>query len=316
MGPTIPVFQPESPEALAIFHLFLEVLLISAVIFAIVAGLILVAILRGRKLHGLPKQEFGSHRREIAWMVGPTLIVFWILAISANLILAMNAVPKAHPPREADADAELTVVGHQWWWEVLYNGTGVVGANEVHIPTNKRIRVKLESADVIHCFWVPQLARKMDVIPGRDNYLWLEATRAGEYQGRCAEYCGNQHAWMNFKVYAHEPEAYARWLAGEDLAPDGPTAPQALAGEQEFFSQTCSNCHTIQGTAAVGAIGPDLTYVSRRKELGGGVLPNSSDNLKRWLKNPQAFKPGCKMPNFQLTEAQVEDLVAYLESFR
>lgn len=316
MEPTIPVFQPESPEALAISHLFLEVLLISAVIFAIVAGLILVAILRGRKHHGLPKQEYGDHRREIAWMVGPVLVVFWIMAISANLILAMNAVPKAHPPREEDADAELRIVGHQWWWEVFYTGTGVVGANEVHIPINMRIRVKLESADVVHCFWVPQLARKMDVIPGRDNYIWLAASRPGVYQGHCAEYCGNQHAWMNFKVYAHEPEQYEQWLAGEDVVPDSPTESAALAGEQEFFSRTCSNCHTIQGTAATGFIGPNLTHIARRKELGGGVLQNSTENLRRWLKNPQQFKPGCKMPNFKLTDEQVQNVVAYLESFR
>lgn len=315
MDPMIPVFQPESPDALAIFYLFIKVLLISAGIFIVVSGMVIVAILRGRKRHDLPKQEYGSHRREIAWMVGPVLIVFWILAISANLILAMNAVPKAHPPRDVDADAELRIVGHQWWWEVFYNGTEIVGANEIHIPINQRIRIQLESADVIHCFWVPQLARKMDVIPGRDNYIWLEASHAGVYQGRCAEYCGNQHAWMNFKVYAHAPEQYQRWLAGEDISPKRPTETGAMAGEQEFFSRTCSNCHAIQGTAAVGTIGPDLTRIANRKEIGGGVLENSTENLQRWLKDPQEFKPGCNMPNFNLSDRQVRNLVAYLESF-
>lgn len=317
MEPAIPVFQPESPEALAMFELFIQVLLISGGIFIIVAGLVFVAILRGRKRRGLPDQDFGSERREIAWMVGPVLIVLWIVAISTKLMLTMSALPKVHPARDAEAGADLRIVAHQWWWEVFYNnGSGVVGANEVHIPVNKRIRVQLASADVIHCFWVPQLARKMDVIPGRDNYIWLEASREGVFQGRCAEFCGNQHAWMNFKVYAHEPEQYERWLAGEKVVPPSPTETSAQAGEKIFFSQTCANCHTIDGTAATATIGPNLTYISRRKEIGGGVLLNSTDNLRRWLKNPQEFKPGCKMPDFKLSDEQVHNVAAYLESFR
>lgn len=299
------------------FRLFMQVLFICGGIFILVAGLILVALVRGRKQHSLPQQEFGDHRREIAWMVGPALIVLWIAAISAKLMLTMNAVPRAHPPPDANADAELRVIAHQWWWEVVYNnGTGVVGANEIHIPVNRRVRVRLESADVIHSFWVPQLARKMDVIPGRDNYIWLEASREGVYQGRCAEFCGDQHAWMNFKVYAHAPQEYAAWLAGERVVPPAPSETDALAGQQVFFQQTCANCHTIGGTAATAMIGPDLTYIARRGEIGGGVLPYSAENLQRWLADPQAFKPGCKMPNFKLTDEEVRTVAAYLESFR
>jgi cytochrome c oxidase subunit 2 len=309
-----PVFQPESPEAQAIYDLFIVVLLISAGIFVVVAGLILVAIVRGRANGTLPEQDFGSHKREISWMVGPVIIVLWIAAISAKLILTMNAYPKVHPSRDATADAELTVVGHQWWWEIRYNGSGLVGANEVHIPVGKRIRVQLQSADVIHCFWVPQLARKMDVIPGRDNYIWLEASKPGVYQGRCAEYCGNQHAWMNFKVYAHEPDEFAQWQAASEAVPANPTESEAAAGARIFFAQTCVNCHTIDGTAAVASIGPNLTHISRRQEIGGGVLENSPENLGRWLTNPQEFKPGCKMPNFNLTNQEVRQLVSYLES--
>ncbi|WP_425399291.1 cytochrome c oxidase subunit II [Aeoliella sp.] len=312
----LPVLQPESPQAQAIYDVFLQVIWISAGIFFIVTGLIVVAILRGRKRTELPKQDFGSHKKEIFWMVGPVLVVLWLAAISTKLILTMNAVPRVHPPRDAPADTELTVTGHQWWWEIQYNGSGVKSANEIHIPTGKKIRVKLQSADVVHCFWVPQLARKMDVIPGRDNYIWLEASKPGVYQGLCSEYCGTQHAWMNFKVYAHHAQEYDAWLAEQSAKPTDTPSAIAEAGKQLFFSYTCVNCHTIEGTAAMANIGPDLTYIARRKELGGGVLENSPENLGRWLKDPQEFKPGCKMPNFNLTDEQVQQLVAYLDSMK
>lgn len=310
-----PVFQPESPQAEAIYDLFLLVLLISAVIFFIVAGLIVVALWRGRARANLPKQVFGNEKAEMYWMVGPVIILLWITAISTKLILTFNAVPKIEAPQDAIAgDADLTVTGHRWWWEIRHNDSGIVAANEIYIPTGKKIRVKLQSVDVIHCFWVPQLARKMDVIPGRDNYIWLEANKPGVYQGRCAEYCGTQHAWMNFKVYALSPDEFEKWEAGERTPPASPAAVDAIAGERLFFAHTCSNCHTIQGTSARATIGPDLTKIGSRKELGGGAIENSTENLTRWMKNPQAIKPGCKMPNFNLNDEHARQLVAYLES--
>ncbi|MEZ6070808.1 MAG: c-type cytochrome [Pirellulales bacterium] len=174
--------------------------------------------------------------------------------------------------------------------------------------------VKLQSADVIHCFWVPQLARKMDVIPGRDNYVWLEASTAGAYQGRCAEFCGNQHAWMNFKVYALSADDYAAWEAHARSVPGTSGEPAAVAGKELFFSNTCVNCHTIAGTAAQATIGPDLTKIGSRKEIGAGILENTPENLRHWMKDPQMVKPGCKMPNFNFSDEQVRQIVAYLES--
>jgi cytochrome c oxidase subunit 2 len=249
-------------------------------------------------------------------MVIPVMIVLWIGAYTAYLILTLNAYPHADPAIDQTAKAELTIVGHQWWWEVRYNEAGVVGSNEVHIPVGKKLRVQVTAADVIHCFWVPQLARKMDAIPGRENYIWLEASRPGVYQGRCAEFCGNQHAWMNFKVYAHEPADFERWLAEEATVPAKPTADKAIAGEKLFFSQTCVNCHTIAGTAAEVRIGPNLTHLARRKELGGGVLENTPENLRRWLKDPHTFKPACFMPDFQFSDEEVNQLASYLEGLR
>ncbi len=309
-----PVFQPESPQAQAIFDLFVTVMQISAVIFAIVSGLIVVAIWRGRARATLPVQAFGSHRAEMFWIAGPVVVLIWITAISANLVLTINAVPKVHLEQAEAGEADITVTGHQWWWEVTHHDSGATAANEVYLPTGKRLRVKLLSADVIHCFWVPQLARKMDAIPGRENYIWLEANTPGVYQGRCAEYCGTQHAWMNFKVYALSPADYAEWQARASNPPADPVEADAQAGQRLFFSLTCSNCHAIRGTEATATIGPDLTDVASRRELGGGVIENSHENLARWLKNPQAIKPGSKMPNFLLIDEHVRQLVAYLES--
>ena len=309
-----PVFDPASPQAEAIRDLFVQVLWISGGIFAIVAGLICIAIWKFRSNETLPTQDFGSHRKEIAWIVAPVIVVLWIAAISAKLVLTYNAVPQAHPPGQQDAD--LIVTGHQWWWQVDYAGTDIVSANEIHIPTGKRLRVKLSSADVIHSFWVARLARKMDAIPGRENFIWLQADKVGTYTGRCAEFCGTQHARMNFIVVAHEPEDYEKWLAGEKTVPPAPTDAKALAGRSTFLSLTCSQCHAISGVSADRSIAPDLTHLASRRDLAAGVIPNTPENLRRWLKDPAAFKPGCKMPDFKLTEAQLDELVAYLETLK
>jgi len=319
MPSTVPVFDPASPQAEAIRDLFVQVLFISAIIFAIVAGLISVALWKFRAREELPAQDFGSHRREIAWLAGPVIIVLWIAAISAKLILTVHPVPPLYAApemRPANDGIDLVVTGHQWWWEVEYPATGIVSANEIHIPTAKKLRVKLQSADVIHCFWVPQLARKMDAIPGHTNYVWLEASEPGVYQGRCAEYCGTQHAWMNFKVIASTPEEFQAWEEREQGIPSAPQQEAAIAGKQRFMELTCSQCHAIDGTGAVADFAPNLTHLASRRDLGAGVIANSPRNLRTWLHNPQALKPGCKMPNFKLNDEQLDELVAYLETLK
>ncbi|MCA9014751.1 MAG: cytochrome c oxidase subunit II [Planctomycetaceae bacterium] len=321
MNSVIPVLDPASPQAEAINNLFLQVLLISAIIFAIVAGLILVAISRGRRKESLPDQDFGSEKAEIYWMVGPVVIVIWLVAISAHLVITLNAFPKINPDGQTEnTDVDLIVTGHQWWWEVKYPKSGVISANEIYIPAdkNKKLRVQVSSADVIHCFWVPQLGRKIDAIPGRDNYIWLQASQPGSYQGRCSEYCGAQHAWMNFKVYAVSDAEYEQWLTSEKLATKQPRllSPLATAGKEFFFNATCPQCHTIYGTPAKATIGPDLTHFARRKEIGAGVIENTPENLALWLKDPQALKPGCKMPSFKLSDEHLKQLVAYLETLK
>lgn len=311
----IPAFDPASPQTQAIHELFVHVLIISALIFAIVTGLIVVAIVRGRKRAALPEQDFGNEKAEIAWMVGPIIIVLWLIAVSAKLVLTINAVPKASPP--GDGEADIVVTGHQWWWQVDYKDKGLIAANEIHIPAGKKLRVRLESADVIHCFWVPQLARKMDLIPGHPNFIWLEASKPGTYQGRCAEFCGGPHALMEFKVYAYTAENFAKWQAGHEVTPPPPAEKSvAAAGHDLFMTLTCVNCHRIAGTAATATIAPDLTHLAARKEIAAGTLPNTRENLRRWLADPQAVKPDCKMPNFKLDDTQLDQLVAYLETLK
>ncbi|WP_417390161.1 cytochrome c oxidase subunit II [Gimesia sp.] len=321
MNSVIPVLDPASPQAEAINDLFLQVLLISAVVFAIVSGLILVAISRGRRRDTQPDQNFGSERSEIFWMIGPVVIVIWLVAISAHLIITLNAIPEVAPDGKINFDeVDLIVTGHQWWWEVKYPKSGVITANEIYLPADKdkKFRVLVTSADVIHSFWVAQLGPKIDAIPGRDNFIWLQASKPGSYQGRCSEYCGAQHAWMNFKVYAVTKEEFQQWEASEKQATEQPRllSPLAAAGKKYFFQATCPRCHTVQGTAAEATIGPDLTHFARRKEIGAGVIENTPANLALWLKNPQALKPGCKMPDFKLSETNLKQLVAYLETLK
>jgi cytochrome c oxidase subunit II len=306
----IPVFNPASPEGKAISDLFLAVLVICGVILAIVTGLVVYSLVRSRVRPGAgePRQIFGNRRLEILWTVVPFLVLVWIFALTVRA-MRISDPSGVEPP-------DLTVIGHQWWWEVRYAKSPVVTANEIHIPAGERLSVRLESADVIHDFWAPQLGRKMDMIPGLTNHIWLEAERPGTYLGACAEYCGAEHAWMRFLVIAEPTAAFAAWAAHQAEPAPAPTTGPEERGRQLFLQMTCVNCHPIRGVAALANAAPDLTHVASRRTLGAGVLQNTPANLARWLKNPQAIKPSCKMPNLNLSDAQVGDLVSFFESLR
>lgn len=306
----LPVFQPLSPQAGALSHLFIVVLVVCAIIFAVVVGLIVASLLRFRRRPGgaEPRQVFGHQKLEITWTVVPFLIVVWLTVLTIRG-MTLSDTGRAQSP-------DLVVIGHQWWWEVHYPGTPVVTANEIHIPVGRKLRVNLEAADVIHDFWVPQLARKMDMIPGTTNHIWLQADRPGVYLGSCGEYCGAEHAWMRFTVVAQPPAQYAAWLRRQEQPASGPVTPSARRGLQLFKDMTCVNCHPLRGFSTAGNAGPDLTHLADRSTLAGGVLPNTRDNLALWLKDPQAIKPACRMPNLNLTGAQIDDLVNFLEPQR
>lgn len=228
-------------------------------------------------------------------------------------IQTMTSVQAA--PAEGQ-EPDLVITGHQWWWEAYYPASGAVAANEIHIPSGQKLLVRLESADVIHDWWVPRLGRKMDAIPGQGNLVWMEAREPGTYLGACSEFCGAQHAWMRIQVIAHSPADFADWEQAQLQTPAAPTDALVRRGEALFTQKTCANCHTVAGTEAQANVGPNLTHVASQETLLTGILENTPNNLARWLKNPQAIKPGAHMPDFLLTPDEINALVAYLQSLK
>ena len=311
------IFAPLSTPAHAIYQNASLVLIICAAIFLVVGGLLVYTIFRFRRRpeheNLEPPQVYGSNQIELAWTVIPILIVLVItLATTRTIYDVQGALP---PP----GTVNVTVVGHQWWWEIRYPDLGIVTANELHVPVTESgdrrpTFLKLESADVAHSFWVPQLAGKIDLIPNRRNQMWIEPTQPGTYVGNCAEYCGMQHARMLLRVIAHSPDDFQKWLAAQKQPPVD--NPQLHAGRDVFFSTSCVNCHAIKETKANGRFGPDLTHLMSRETLGAGVVPNSLENLRVWVRDPQRMKPGALMPNMQLTDGELDQMVAYLASLK
>ncbi|MDE3193291.1 MAG: cytochrome c oxidase subunit II [Chloroflexota bacterium] len=268
---------------------------------------------RSSRVGGIPPQITGNTRLEVIWTVLPaiTLVVVFVLMIGT-----MNEIAAA--PSSYQGAMPLVVRGHQWWWELRYpqkDGTEVVAANEIHIPVSTEIDVSLQSADVIHSFWVPQLAGKMDLIPGRDNHLRLYASRTGTYFGACAEYCGIEHAWMRLRIVVEPADRFQTWLRGQAASR---AAPSGLAqkGEQVFTTALCASCHTVRGSSASGAAGPDLTHLASRTTIGAGVLPNNDASLHDWVADPQRFKPGSFMPLVPLAPDDLNAVIAYLRSLQ
>lgn len=310
-------FNPGSAQAQAIANLFVLTLVIAAGIFVLVTGLVLYASWRYRERpgqEGEPPQIFGHRTLEIGWTVAPALLLAGLFVFTVNTMQASD--PSAQQALQAGRQPDLIVTGHQWWWEVKYPATGLVTANEIHIPAGKQLLVQVDSADVIHDFWVPQLARKMDATPGHATHMWLQADEPGTYLGTCSEYCGTQHAWMRIRVIAQPQAEFDAWMQQQLQVPAIPTTGDAADGAKFFQSSTCANCHTIAGTDADGRVGPDLTHIAGRETLGAGVLENTPDTLATWLKDPQAVKPGVKMPDFKLSDGDVQQLVAYLETLK
>jgi len=316
-----PTFDPVSPQALAISHLLVTLLIVMGGVFVLVAIWMMLNIVRFRARPNMPEpaQYYGSTKLEIAWTIVPALLLVVVFGVT------VRTMAEADPPAfAADASAgvaqqqkspDLTIIGHQYFWEIRYP-QGFITDNEVHLPVGKRLYVELQSVDVVHSFWLPQLAGKVDVVPGQLNYIWLEADKAGQYLGQCAEFCGTAHAWMRIVAIAQPPAAYDAWLQQQRQPASRPAAGAAAAGYQLFMASTCRNCHAIAGSPASADIGPNLTHFAGRGILGGGVLTNTPANLTTWLTNPQAVKPGNKMPNFNLNSQQVSLLAVYLETLR
>jgi cytochrome c oxidase subunit 2 len=305
----IPVLSPASPQARALLDLFSITLMVCAAILLIVTGSIAWCVARYGRRHDAaePRQVAGNTKLEIGWTLASALVLLILFG------LTVRTMRIADPP--IDREPDVTVVGHQWWWEVRYRD-GTVAANEIHIPTRSDVLVGVEAADVVHSFWVPQLGRKMDAIPGRTNHLWIRADEAGEYPGACSEFCGAQHAWMRILVVAQPRDEFRDWISHQASAAKPVSGPNASRGEQLFRSKTCVSCHEIRGLDNNTEVGPDLTHFASRKTIGAGVLQNNAANLRRWLTDPQRIKPGSRMPTFHLTAANLEDLSAFLETLQ
>ncbi len=311
--PTPSIFAPVSTPAFAIREVGFFVLAITAIIFVIVAGLTAYAIVRFRQRAAEPLREppqvYGSTQIELAWTVVPLLIVVVLFLVTARYIFLIERHPQ--PP----GALEVTIVGHQWWWEIRYPKLGIVTANQLHVPVSDPSNptptfITLQSVDVIHSFWVPQLAGKMDVIPNRTNRVWVEPLAAGTYVGQCAEYCGLEHALMLLTVVVHPRQEFDRWAAAQQApARDDPAAQP---GRELFASLACINCHTIRGTPANGIFGPDLTHLMSRSSIGAGAAQNTPKHLRAWVANPDTFKPGALMPAMKLSGDEVDKLTAYL----
>ncbi len=312
-GHPMTTLAPKSDLAQWIQNLYIDVTVWDAIILAIVvcAFILAVFVFSSRVGEAAPASTASSDLGlEIAWTLGPTLVLVMISVPTIRTIFRSQ-------PAVAPAGAlEIKVVAHQWWWEFRYPDGAKTG-NELHIPADRPIRLLLESADIIHSFWVPQLGGKRDVVPGQINELTFVATVPGMYPGQCAEFCGLSHANMRFRVFVDSPDEFAKWDREQLAGPAAIPATDLLAsdGAKVFANSPCTTCHMIQGISK-GYIGPDLTHFASRTTLAAGVLKNTPENLAKWIGNPQETKPGANMPALLLPGPKMNALVAYLEGLK
>ena len=306
------MLDPQGAPAIHLERLIIGFAAIGGVIWILVLLMLGWALLRNssREVVRTPEKRL---TQMVSLAVGATLAVIAGLTISSFLITRSIG---------ADQRAALTVSirGQQWWWQVIYSDAdprrSFETANEIHIPTGRNVRLVLEASDVVHSFWVPSLAGKQDLVPGRSNSLLIRAERAGIYRGQCAEFCGLQHSHMAVTVIAETPSEFERWASLQRS--DGAVAsnPAASAGRVAFLAKPCAACHTIRGTPAAGRIGPDLTHVAGRRTIGAGLLENTRGSLAAWIADPQTLKPGNSMPMVPLSSTELRVISAYMDSLK
>ena len=303
------MLRPASSVSTREAWLFWVVLAMAAVVFVLVEGLIVLIVARDRRRGdeaGEPTQVHGHTRLEIIWTVVPLLLVILLFGLTIGTMRAVAA------PEPREGDINVRVVGHRWWWEFEYPDYGFTTANELHLPLGNAAHLTLESADVIHSFWVPQLAGKTDLIPGAINSMWLSADAPGTYEGQCAEFCGLQHAGMRIHVIVESREAFEAWVRTQQAPPAEAVTALERLGEETVTSGVCSSCHTVRDTHAQGKLGPDLTHLASRATMAGGMYPLSESYLRRWLSNTQEMKPGNLMA-LHLKADDLEAVLAYLK---
>jgi cytochrome c oxidase subunit 2 len=317
MSPTN-IFAPDSTPADTIFGLSSFVLAVTGAIFAVVFTLLAYAVLKFRKRAGdddrEPAQIYGSTQVEVAWTVIPVLIVVVLFLATARVIASVQNAARTR------GAIEVTVIGHQFWWEYRYPDLKVVTANELHIPVSDPAHptptfLTLLSADTDHSFWVPRLAGKTDLIPNHPNSMWVDPHETGLFLGQCSQYCGVQHALMLLRVYVQPRDEFDRWIK-QQSQPAAALSQTASPGQRIFETTACVNCHTVAGTVAKGRFGPDLTHLMSRDTIASGAVANTAENLRRWIRNPAAIKPGCLMPAMELSDPDLDAVTAYMETLR
>jgi cytochrome c oxidase subunit 2 len=302
--------NPQGPHAAVTAEIAWVLFIGGTLIFAAVMALAAYAVWARRER---------AARLSESWLVIGGGIVFPFVVLSTLLVYSLVRAGSLNVAADG-APLQIEVTGEQWWWRVHYlDGSGqrdFATANEIRVPAGRPVEIRLESADVIHSFWVPALAGKLDMIPGRTNRLRIMAERPGHYRGQCAEYCGGPHAFMAFLVVAEEPERYAAW-AQRQRQPAAPPASGPPARGSELFGTHCAACHTVRGTPAAGTRGPDLTHVGGRLTLAAGMLPNNAGTLAGWIASSQRIKPGNLMPSFgEFSGEDLRALAGYLEDLQ
>jgi len=313
--------NPAAVESAHIVHLWWIFFWVMLAIFVLVAIFLFIAILRNTsrapddsQLAILSEPAEATENR--ATNVVSALVVITVLILFALLIadfLSGNAIYATPDPNALS----IKITGHQWWWEVEYKDPQpseiVTTANEIHVPTGKPVKLELQSSDVIHSFWVPNIHGKKDLVPGHPTTTWFTANRIGDFRGQCAEYCGEQHAHMRLVFITQSQDQFSNWLVEQKKSAPEPSTDSQRHGRDVFLSAQCVMCHTIQGTNARATLGPDLTHIASRKMIGAGELPNTRGYLAGWILNASILKPGARMPPNQLSPDDLNALLDYLE---
>ncbi|MDP8975302.1 MAG: cytochrome c oxidase subunit II [Actinomycetota bacterium] len=296
--------DPKGPDAKSVASVAWLMFGLATAVYIVVAGFIIFGALRGKKESRISDGAF-------IWIGGllvPSLILAGLAVVTVKTTDTLRK-PDANPLR-------IEVTGYQFWWAAEYLDEKVTTANEIRVPAGRPVEIGLHTKDVIHSFWVPELAGKVDLVPGQRNVIRFTAEKPGEYRGQCAEFCGLQHAKMAFLVLAEEPGEYERWVMRQQRPRGGPASEREAAGEQVFMRSSCAGCHTVRDTEARGTLGPDLSDFGSRRTLGAVATPNTRGNLAGWIENPQSIKPGNLMPPVQLEPDELLNLLEYLENLR
>lgn len=305
--------EPKGPVARQIDNLQNPVFAVAGVVFVLVMGLALYIVIKFRHRDDAPEpvQVHGNTKLELTWTLIPA---FTLLVIAVPTIATIFDLAERQPD-----SVNVTVVGRQFWWEYRYDDYGIVTANELVIPAGQPIEITLDGAedDVIHSFWIPPLGGKQDIVPGREHRMRIEADEPGTYLGQCAEYCGLSHANMRARAVALPRGEFDAWVRDQQrpALPVPAGNSEAAQGQALFTAKGCGGCHTVQGVSQ-GQVGPNLTHLFSRETFAGSMFDLSTSNLRRWLQDPPAVKPGAKMPNLGLTDDEIAQLIAYMETLR